>query len=249
MPLRILLAPLLAACFCSLAHAGELTVSAASSLTNVFRDIARHYEARHPGNTIRLNFAASGTLLQQMTRGAPVDVLATADQDTMDQAEAKGLVVASERRNFARNTLVVIVPVDSRLRLNRLQDMVRSDIRRVAMGNPASVPAGRYALRALQESGAWPALQSRIIHTQNVRQSLDYVARGEVDAGFVYATDPLAQAENVRVAFTVPLDTPVHYPAAPATDSANAEAARLFVCYLLSPEAQALLARAGFHQP
>lgn len=246
---RQLLVSLLTACVCSAAHAGELTVSAASSLTNVFRELARHYEIRHPGTTVRLNFAASGTLLQQIARGAPVDVLATADQDTMDQAEAKGLVVANERRNFAGNSLVVVVPADSLLRLKSLQDLAQPRINLVAMGNPASVPAGRYALRALQTSGAWPSLKGRIIHTQNVRQALDYVARGEVEAGFVYATDAPAQAGKVRVAFTVPLPTPVHYPAAPATDAVNTGAARSFVQYLLSPEAQALLAQAGFQRP
>ena len=122
------------------APAGQLLVSAASSLTQAFREVAVSYQARHPGVEVALNFAASGVLLQQLDKGAPVDVLASADQHTMDLAQQRGLVGA--RRDFARNSLVVIVPLAS-TGLTGLADLAKPDITRVAIGNPAIVPAGR----------------------------------------------------------------------------------------------------------
>lgn len=233
----------------SLAHAGEITVSAASSLTNAFRDVAQHYEAQYPGSKVYLNFGASGTLLQQLSSGAPVDVLATADQETMDAAAQQALVEANGRQTFARNTLVLIVPADSKQPINRLQDLALPAVRKIAIGNPASVPAGRYTRRALEAASLWDALSAKAILTENVRQSLDYVARGEVDAGFVYATDAMIMKEAVGVAFAVPLDIGIRYPIARTTGSANAGEAARFIAYVLSPAGQAILHSYGFQKP
>lgn len=194
-----------------LAHAGEVTVSAAASLTNAFKDVAQRYEAQHPGSRVLLNFGSSGAVLQQMAKGAPVDVFASADQETMDMAEAQGLVVRGERHDFARNALVLVVPSDSRQSLGRLDDLMQPAVQRVAIGNPASVPVGRYAKHALEAAKLWSDVSSKAVSTQNVRQSLDYVARGEVDAGFVYATDAAVMKDKVRVAFEVPLDVAIAY--------------------------------------
>jgi molybdate transport system substrate-binding protein len=231
------------------AGAAGVTVSAASSLTNAFKDIAHGYEAQNPGSKVALNFGASGALLQQIAKGAPVDVLASADQETMDKAQQQGLVKAADRREFARNTLVLIVPSDSAASFRKLDDLAQPGVKHIAIGNPASVPVGRYTRRALQAAGLWDALQPKTIGAQNVRQSLDYVARGEVDAGFVYATDAALMKDKVRVAFDVPLDVAISYPiAATAAADNRAEAAR-FVGYVLSPAGQAVLARYGFRKP
>lgn len=231
------------------AQAADLHVSAASSLSNAFRDIATRYETQHTGTRVLLNFGASGALLQQMARGAPVDVLASADVETMDAAEKQGLIARAGRRNFARNSLVVIVPHDSRLAPARLQDLVQPAVQKIAIGNPASVPVGRYTQHALEAAKLWPAISAKAIHTQNVRQSLDYVARGEVDAGFVYGTDAALMQDKVRVAFTVPLDRPISYPVAPGAGAADPLEAQRFVEFVLSPAGQAVLARYGFQRP
>ena len=230
-------------------HAGDVTVSAASSLTNAFRDIGRSYEAAHPGAHVRLNFGGSGALLQQLAKGAPVDVFASADVETMDMAAAQGLVLAKGRRDFARNQLVLVVPGDSTLAIKRLRDLAQPSVRRIAISNPASVPVGRYARHALDAAKLWPLLAARMITTQNVRQSLDYVARGEVDAGFVYATDAAIMPGKVKVAAQVPLDIAIRYPIARVADSANAAEAARFIAYVLSPTGQAILARHGFGKP
>ncbi|MDB5742977.1 MAG: modA [Polaromonas sp.] len=231
------------------ALAAELTVSAASSLTQAFREIAQGYQARFPDARVVLNFGASGALLQQIAKGAPVDVLASADQETMDMAEKQGLVARGERRNFVRNRLVLVVPVGSPLVVRGLQDLGQPALGRIAIGNPASVPVGRYSRQALEAARLWPVVQARAIMTQNVRQALDYVARGEVDAGFVYATDAALMPGKVKVAFEVPLDVAILYPVAPLIGSAHGEEARRFIGYLLSPPAQAVLATHGFRQP
>ncbi|HEY0878466.1 MAG TPA: molybdate ABC transporter substrate-binding protein [Zeimonas sp.] len=230
----------------SIAQAADLTVSAAASLQNAFREIAAAWERRNPGERVLLNFAASGTLLQQLDKGAPVDVFASADGETMDRAEAKRLVDPSARRTFARNVLVVVVPVASRQPIAALADLRRDSVQRIAIGDPRSVPAGRYAEAALQATGGRHELESKWIRAQSVRQVLDYVARGEVDAGFVYATDAALMKDRVRVVFDVPLEEPVLYPVAPVTASANPSGARSFIEFLVGAQGQEILARFGF---
>ena len=231
------------------ALAADLTVSAAASLGNAFKEIGMAFEAANPGTRVLLNFGASGALLQQIAKGAPVDVFASADQETMDQAQQQQLVNAGARTNFVRNGLVVIVPADAPAPPRALQDLAAAPIRRVAIGVPASVPAGRYARAVLEKAQLWPAIEAKMIGAQSVRQALDYVARGEVDAGFVYATDAALMADKVKVAFTVSTGSPVLYPIAPLAASANPEAARRFVAYVQAPPAQAVLARYGFGTP
>lgn len=231
------------------ATAAELTVSAASSLTESFRDIASAYETANPGTKVDLNFAASGVLLQQISRGAPVDVLATADTETMAQAAKGGLLETDSRQTFATNQLVVVVPPGRKDAPSTLAGLAGKGVQRVAIGNPDSVPVGRYARTALQAAGLWEAITAKTITTQNVRQSLDYVARGEVDAGFVYASDYQAMPGRVVRAFDVPLKTPITYPVSVIKDSARAVEARRFVAFVVSPQGQAILRRHGFGAP
>ncbi len=235
--------------FTSPVRAGELTVSAAASLTNAFKDIAQNYEAKHAGTKVLLNFGASGALLQQMAKGAPVDVFASADQETMDSAQKQGLIAAGERQDFVRNSLVLIVPAGGKQNFTRLEDLTQSSVQKIAIGVPASVPVGRYTQIALEAAKLWPAVSAKAINTQNVRQSLDYVARGEVDAGFVYGTDAAVMPDKVKVAFEVPLDVAISYPIARTAGSANADEAKRFIAYVLSPDGQAVLGKYGFKKP
>ena len=229
--------------------AAELTISAAASLGDAFRDIGRAFESVHPDTKVQLNFAASGALLQQIARGAPVDVFASADEETMDRAEQQKLLVRGSRADFAGNALVVVVPRDAASPPKTLPDLAATAIRRIAIGLPASVPAGRYARLALDKAKLWPALEAKMIGAQSARQALDYVARGEVDAGFVYATDAAVMADKVRVAFIVAMDTPVRYPIAIVEGTGNPSAAQDFVAFVASPAGQAMLARHGFGKP
>jgi molybdate transport system substrate-binding protein len=243
-----IVAVLLALCSMSV-HAADLTVSAAASLTNSFRELGLAFEAQNPDTTVVFNFAASDALLAQIAKGAPADVFASADQDAMDRAEAQKLLVTGSRHDFVGNTLVMVTPIDSPLGLKAPADLQRAEVKRVAIGNPASVPAGRYAKGALQAAKLWPAIEPKAVFAQNVRQALDYVARGEVDAAFVYTTDAAIMKDKVRVAATVPTEQAIRYPIAVTAGSPNAEAARKFVAFVLSVDAQGMLARHGFVKP
>jgi len=243
---RVVLALLLSVSFA--AKAADLTVSAAASLTDAFRELAAVFESRNPGTKVLLNFGASEALLAQIAKGAPVDVFASADEETMDRAAERNLLLGGSRRDFTANSLVVVTPPEGPA-LARLAELSPPRIARIALGNPASVPAGRYARAALQAAGLWSRLEPKFVFAQNVRQALDYVARGEVDAGFVYATDARAQAGELKVAFEVPTPTPVHYPIAVIAGTSQGDAARRFTEFVLSPQGQAALGRYGFSRP
>ena len=230
-------------------HAQALTVSAAASLTNAFQAIGQAYEKTHPGSKITFNFAASGPLLAQIQQGAPVDVFASADQETMNRAATAKLLADGTRADFAHNTLVVIVPSSAAKTPQALPDLAGADFKRIATGTPATVPVGRYTMEAVQKAGLAEALQPRWIFGESVRQVLNYVARGEVDAGFVYRTDALIERDKTRIAFTAPTATPVRYPIAAIAASKNADGAQQFIRFVRSPAGGEILERFGFSKP
>jgi molybdate transport system substrate-binding protein len=230
-------------------QAAELVVSAAASLTNAFTDIGHEFESTHAGTKVLFNFAGSGQLLQQIAKGAPVDVFASADQETMDKAEAEGLVEAGTRADFVSNALVVVVPIDSKLLLTSLNDLAKSEFHHVAIGNPESVPVGRYSKSVLVASGQWSVLEPKMVNTQNVRQSLDYASRGEVEAAFVYRTDAAILPDKVRIALEVPTQRPILYPIAVMKGSASKAGAGEFVAFVRSDAGRKILQKYGFGQP
>ena len=243
------LALVLASGFAMASHATDVTVSAAASLTNAFREIAPLFEAANPGTKVQMNFAASGALLQQIAKGAPADVFASADQETMDQAQTQGLVKEAQRRNFVLNTLVVIVPSGSANVPRSVNDLTQPAYAKIAIGLPASVPVGRYTKSVLEAANLWGTIEPKMIGATNVRQALDYVARGEVEAGFVYATDAAIMLDKVKVAVTVPTAKPILYPVAPLPAGPNAAQGEKFVEFLFTPAAQTVLGKYGFGKP
>jgi len=175
-------------------------------------------------------------------------VFASADQETMLQAEQQ-LVRPGAKADFAGNTLVVVVPHDAAAPPKTLADLAGPAVKKVAIGLPASVPVGRYTRAVLEKANLWAPIEARLVGAQTVRQALDYVARGEVDAGFVYATDASILPGKVKIAFVVPTETPVVYPIAALAAAPNPAAARKFVAFVLSPAGQAVLAKHGFAKP
>jgi molybdate transport system substrate-binding protein len=225
----------------------EILVSAAISLKNSFEEIGALYE-KQTGVQARFNFGASGLLQQQIEAGAPVDIFASASKKQMDDLQAHGLVLAKTRRDFAANSLVLIVPADSKLRIHDFSGLSHAAISRLAIGNPKTVPAGQYSEEALKNLKLWNRLQSRIILAENVRQVMDYVVRGEVDAGLVYSSDtPIVQGK-ISIAAQAPKGShsAIVYPIAVMRDSANSQAARRFIDLALSPAGQAILKKHGF---
>lgn len=232
----------------ALASAADLTVSAAASLTDAFKAVKDAFEKKHPGVTVINNFASSGALLKQIENGAPVDVFASADQKTMDQAAAKNLIAAASRKDFVKNGLVLVQPADVKAAIKSEGDLIGPSVKRVAIGNPDSVPVGRYTQASLMAARLWEPLQPKIVPGQNVRQVLDYVIRGEVEAGFVFSTDAFVASNKVRVVKEMPTATPVSYPIAVLAASKN-PAAKAYVDFILSPEGQKIMQGFGFKKP
>jgi molybdate transport system substrate-binding protein len=229
--------------------ARQLTVSAAASLTDAFKELGPKFEAAKPGATVRFNFAASGALLQQIAQGAPVDVFASADQETMDRAATQKLIDADTRKNFAANSLVLIEPAKDGPNLKTLQDLAGASVRRIAIGKVETVPVGRYTQQALESVKLWEPLQPKFVQADSVRQVLDYVGRGETEAGFVYRTDAAIMGDKVRIVLTASGHTPVTYPVAVTSDAKDKALANDFVAFLASDAAQQTLARYGFGKP
>ncbi|MEO5696890.1 MAG: molybdate ABC transporter substrate-binding protein [Burkholderiaceae bacterium] len=227
----------------------DLTVSAAASLQNAMREIGLAFQRAHPETAVHFNFGASGSLLAQLAQGAPVDVFASADPQTMDRAQASRLIDAGTRVDFAATELVLVSPRSRAASFKSLDDLQRADVRHIAIGTPASVPAGRYAKDALERSGLWPALAPKLVFAANVRQALDYVSRGEVDAAFVYRTDARVDPDTVRVDFPVAAADPVRYPLARVAGGANPRDADAFITFVTRAPGQAVLARHGFAPP
>jgi molybdate transport system substrate-binding protein len=233
------------------ASAQDVTLSVAVSMKETIEELGRTFTKVRPGVTLRYNFGSSGDLQKQIEAGAPVDVFISAAQRQMDELEQKGLIVASTRRVFARNVLTVVKPGDSRVDIAKPADLLDARVGRIVIGNPRTVPAGQYAEESLRALGLWDRLKPKLVFSENVRQALDYVARGEVDAGFVYTTDAAVRGTQVKEAFRPAEDSyrPVVYPAAVVTDAKQPALARAFVDLLVSREAQAVLARQGFQPP
>lgn len=225
----------------------NLTVSAAVSLKDAFAEIGALYKSK-TGRTVSFNFGASGALQRQIETGAPVDVFASAGEKQMDELAAKNLIDAETRRDFARNTLVLIAPPDAKLNLTDFAQLQNPSVQKIAVGNPKTVPAGEYTAQVFDRLNLKDGLQSKLIFAEDVRQVLDYVVRGEADAGIVYATDARSAGAKVRVAATAAenLHAPVRYPIALITDGRQKQAAREFLELVTSAEGQNILRKYGF---
>ncbi|MGH7365463.1 MAG: molybdate ABC transporter substrate-binding protein [Candidatus Rokuibacteriota bacterium] len=233
------------------ASAQDVTLSVAISLKNATEEVGRTFMAAHPGVTLRYNFGSSGSLQKQIEAGAPVDVFLSAGLRQMDELEKRNLIATASRRAFARNVLTVIKPADSRVDITKPADLLETRVGRIAIGDPRTVPAGQYAQECLRALGLWDRLQPKLVLAENVRQALEYVTRGEVDAGFVYTTDAATRAQGVEEAFRPPEDTyrPVVYPGAVVAAAKQPALGRAFLDLLGSPEGRTVLSRFGFQPP
>jgi molybdate transport system substrate-binding protein len=238
-------------CLPALAKAEELTLSAAISMKEVVEMLGRQFAHGRSGVTLRYNFGSSGELQKQIEAGAPVDLFISAAQRQMDELEQKGLIDPASRRVFARNVLTVIKPVGSSLDISKPADLLDARVRKIVVGNPRTVPVGQYAEESLRALSLWDRVQSKLVFAENVRQALDYVARGEVEAGFVYTTDLAVRAGQVAEAFRPAEDTyrPITYPVAVVKDSRQSALARAFIDLLVSRDGRSVLSRFGFQPP
>ena len=224
----------------------QLTVSAAISLKDALDKVAQLYRAEWPDTVIHFNLGASGTLQRQIEQGAPVDIFISASEDQMDWLESKGLLLAGTRRNLLRNAIVLIVP-KGKTGIASFQDLARPEVKVIAVGEPQTVPAGKYAQEVLTHFHLYEQLKPKFVLGNDVRQVLTYVSTGNADAGIVYATDAKT-TDQVTVAATAPEDShsPVIYPVAILKSSKEADQAKRFLDFLAGTKAQEVFGKYGF---
>jgi molybdate transport system substrate-binding protein len=226
-------------------RADTVNVFAAASLTDALKEIEKDYEAKS-GDKIAYNLAGSNVLAKQIEQGAPADILFSADEAQMDNLAKAGLIDPATRQDVLLNTLVIIAPADSPLAGFVPPDLAKPDIQRIALADPKGVPAGVYAKQYLTKLGLWAQIESKVIPTANVRAALGAVESGNAEVGMVYQTDARS-SKKAKVLYAVPLSDgpPIKYPVA-LVKASGKDAAKKFLAYLESPEAQAVYQKYGF---
>jgi molybdate transport system substrate-binding protein len=226
-----------------------VTVSAAISLKDALDQLGREYERDNPGAKVTFNYAGSGTLQHQIEQGAPVDIYFSAAQKQMDALQSAGLILADTRKNIVANDLVLIAPSNTD-NIHTFQDLAKSVVKTVALGEPATVPAGMYAQQTLEHLGLWTDVQKKAVYAKDVRQVVTFVASGNADAGLVYRTDAQT-SPKIRTIFTAPPNShdPIVYPAAVLENSKEPEAAKAFLGFLETPHALEIFKTYGFNDP
>ncbi|GIP37027.1 putative ABC transporter substrate-binding lipoprotein YvgL [Paenibacillus sp. J31TS4] len=227
-----------------------MTISAAASLTDALNQLQKRFEAAHPGVRLQLNYGASGTLQRQIEQGAPVDVFLSASTEAMKRLADGRFVGADSTSVLLGNELVVVTPADGGLPIRTMEDLAKTEVKRVAIGIPESVPAGEYAKEALVATRLWDGLQAKTVQAKDVRQVLQTVETGNADAGFVYRTDAAA-SRKVKIALAVDPNTysPIEYPAAVVSATKHPAEAETFYAFLRSEEALAVFREYGFTSP
>ncbi|CFX62195.1 Molybdenum ABC transporter, periplasmic binding protein [Syntrophomonas zehnderi OL-4] len=221
-----------------------LLVSAAASLTDVLADIEKEYQKEHPNVSFDFNLGSSGSLQEQIANGAPADVFISAAKNKMDALEEKDLIVKETRKDVVKNTLVLIVANDND-NIKNFADL--ENAKTIAMGEPESVPVGKYATEALTSLNLIDKLKAKMVYAKDVRQVLAYVESGDAEAGLVYQTDAnISQKVKVAAVADENLHSSLVYPAAVVKESKNQAEAKAFVDFLSSDKATKLFKKYGF---
>ena len=224
----------------------ELIISAAASMQDVLNDIKTLYLKQHPQVNITFNFGSSGSLQHQIEQGAPIDLFISAAPQQMDNLAEKGLLSEETRHNLVKNQMVLAVPKGDRA-INNFADLSKRSTKQIALGEPNSVPAGKYAQEILTSLDLTDKIKPKTVYGKDVRQVLNYVATENVDAGIVYRTDAVNN-KQVKIVTTAPETThsPVVYPIAIVKDSNHRNSAKQMLQFLFTPEAQAIFRQHGF---
>jgi molybdate transport system substrate-binding protein len=227
----------------------EITVAAASSLTDGLTQVAHQFESNHPGVKVLVTFGSSGVLRRQIEQGSPVDVFISASDLEMDDLQQRGLIRPATRAVIATNRLVLIEPVGGRLK--DWADLASPRVARVAIANPETVPCGRYTRETLKKRGLWSRVAAKAVFGNTARQALRYVVAGNVDAGIVFASDTVGQhrIRTVAVARNGTDHQAIRYPAAVTSSSKQARASTALIGFLKGPTGQKTLRRFGFLAP
>ncbi|VEF49318.1 molybdate-binding lipoprotein [Bacillus freudenreichii] len=225
-----------------------LTISAAVSLTDALEEIKELYEKDHSVE-LTFNLGGSGTLAQQIQQGAPVDIFISANHEWMDTLEDEDLVNTSTREDITGNKIVLIIGKDSNFKYESVDEIEAADVDQIAIGNPESVPAGKYTEEILHKLKKWDELEKakKLVMAKDVRQVLTYVETGNADIGFVYESDAVTSDKiNILAAVDESLHEPIIYPGAVLADTKHEKEAEEFLKFLLTEEAQNIFEKYGF---
>lgn len=240
----------LAGCGSGAGQKTEILVAAAASLKNAYEEeLIPMFEAQYPGVTVKGTYDSSGKLQTQIEEGLEADVFMSAAKKQMKALDEEGMIDSDSIVDLLENKIVLIVPTGSDKGIQSFEDIVKADS--IALGDPASVPAGQYSEEALTNLGLWDQIQDKTSFGTNVTEVLNQVAACSADAGIVYATDAASMADQVEVVAEAPegsLKTKVIYPVAVVKDSANAEVAANFVEFLTTDEAMKVFEAYGFNK-
>lgn len=230
------------------AHAPEeILIATAASLAPFCEAMGRQFEAQTPGVRVRFTFASSGHLRQQIEAGAPVDGFISASLRHMEILESKGLIRPSTRLTLAQNKLVLVIPTKEASSVKTFSDLADPEVTAVALGDPSHVPAGYYGRAVLESLDIWERVKPKLVYGLNVRQVLQYVAQGEVDAGIVYFSDVHASNSSVRTAAVAPKGShpTILYPMAVLRETNHPQQTKAFFSFLLSISSQKALVEYG----
>ncbi|MCD8171091.1 MAG: molybdate ABC transporter substrate-binding protein [Clostridiales bacterium] len=226
----------------------EILVAAAAILKNAYEEeLIPMFQAKYPGVTVKGTYDSSGKLQTQIEEGLEADVFMSAATKQMTALDGEGMIASDTITNLLENKIVLIVPAGSGSGLARFEDIEKAES--IALGDPASVPAGQYAEEALTSLGIWDKIQDKVSFGTNVTEVLNQVAAASADAGIVYATDAASMADQVQVGAEAPEGSrakKVIYPVAVVKNTANEEAAKNFVEFLKTDEAMKAFESYGF---
>lgn len=229
------------------AQSGKILVAAAASLQDAMKEIDPLFKSANQGIKVNYNFAASGPLQQQIEQGAPVDLFISAATRQMEALQQKNLILTNTRRNILTNSLVLVVPRNSTLGPTSFQQLTNSNVSKISIGEPRSVPAGQYAEEVFNNLGILEQLRPKLVYGNSVRNVLGTVESGNADAGVVYATDAKISNKVKQVATAQSqIHSAIVYPMAVIAASRNQQAARTYAQFLTSQQAQDIFKKYGF---
>lgn len=227
----------------------QITISAAASLQDVMREIKPLYEEKYLEREIIYNFGSSGALQHQIEQGAPVDVFISAAVDKMNALQKQDLISTETRQNIVKNQIALVTQTSNKdhITLTGFKDLTANQVSLIGMGEPESVPAGKYAQEVLNSLNFTEKINAKFVYGKDVRQVLNYVETGNVEVAIIYRTDALV-SDKIEIITVAPKKShsPIIYPIAVIKDSENTEAGKEFINFLTTNQAQAVFEKYGF---
>ena len=223
----------------------ELNISAAASLKEAMADLEAAYTSKNPEVSFVINYGSSGSLQQQIEQGAPCDLFISAGEKQMTALEEEGLLLDGTNKDLVKNSLVLVTSNDNEI--SSIDSLNSDAVSKIALGEPASVPAGKYADETLTSLAIKDSLNNKLVFAKDVKEVLAWTASGNADAGFVYLSDALS-SDGVKIVETISEEyhSPITYPVAIIKDSDDIDAAKAFEDFLFTDEAQEIFEKYGY---